>query len=48
VEPLDGRPSTFGMTKTSKYIVVVWEEVKDRPWTVRVTTAYEVQRPTRR
>jgi uncharacterized DUF497 family protein len=43
-----GRSSTFGMTKTSKYIIVVWEEVKDRPWTVRVTTAYEVPRPTRR
>ena len=43
-----GRSSTFGMTKTSKYIIVVWEEVKDQPWTVRVTTAYEVRRPTRR
>jgi uncharacterized DUF497 family protein len=40
-----GRSSTFGMTKTSKYIIVVWDKVKDRPWTVRVTTAYEVPRP---
>ena len=43
-----GRPSTFGMTKTSKYIIVVWDDVKDEPWTVRVTTAYEVERPKRR
>ncbi len=43
-----GRSSTFGMTKTAKYIIVVWEQHKDRPWTVRVTTAYEVPRPDRR
>ncbi len=36
-----GRSSTFGMTRTAKYIIVVWEQVKERPWTVRVKTAYE-------
>jgi hypothetical protein len=29
------------MTKTSRYIIVVWEQVKERPWTVRVKTAYD-------
>jgi uncharacterized DUF497 family protein len=43
-----GRCSTFGMTKTSKYIIVVYEQVKDRPWTIRVTTSYSVPRPKRR
>jgi uncharacterized DUF497 family protein len=43
-----GRSSTFGMTKTSKYIIVVWVPVRDQPWTVRVVTAYEVPRPNRR
>ena len=43
-----GRSTTFGMTKTSKYVIVVWDQVKDQPWTVRVATAYEVPRPNRR
>ena len=42
-----GRVMTFGMTKTSRYIAVVWEERAGKPWTVRVTTAYEVPRPDR-
>ena len=43
-----GRPTTFGMTKTSKYIAVAWVEVAKRPLTKRVITAYEVPRPSRR
>jgi uncharacterized DUF497 family protein len=36
-----GRPITFGMTNTGRYIAVVWENVDDDPWTVYVVTAYE-------
>ncbi len=43
-----GRSTTYGMSKTSKYIIVVWDQIKERPWTVRVTTASEVPRPSRR
>jgi uncharacterized DUF497 family protein len=43
-----GRSTTYGMTKTSRYIIVVWEQVKERPWTVRVKTAYDLPRPSRR
>lgn len=31
------------MTHTGRYIAVVWENVDDDPWTVRVVTAYEVE-----
>lgn len=43
-----GLPAVFGTTKTGKYIFVVYEQVKDRPWTIRVKTAYPVSRPKRR
>jgi uncharacterized DUF497 family protein len=43
-----GRSTTYGMTKTSRYIIVVWEQVKERPWTVRVKTTYDLPRPSRR
>ena len=43
-----GRSVMFGRTRTAKYIMVVFEQHQERPWTVRVTTAYEVPRPRRR
>ncbi len=43
-----GRPCVFGTTKAGQYIVVIYDHVKDKPWTVRVTTAYPVPRPKRR
>lgn len=43
-----GLPAVFGMTMTGKYIVVIYEHRKDKPWTVRVKTAYPVPRPKRR
>ena len=43
-----GRGVMFGRTKTSKYILVAFDQHGEKPWTVRVTTAYEVPRPRRR
>lgn len=42
-----GRSATIGMTRTSKYIIAIWDQVKDKPWTVRVATAYVIPRPKR-
>jgi uncharacterized DUF497 family protein len=36
-----GRPLTFGMTDTGRYIAVVWEHVDDDPLTIYPLTAYE-------
>jgi hypothetical protein len=36
-----GRPLTFGMTDTGRYIAVVWEHVDDEPLTLYPLTAYE-------
>ena len=49
VSESSGLPVTFGMTKTTpaRYIIVVWEELRPVPRTVRVKTAYDVPRPNR-
>ena len=38
-----GRPIRFGSTKAGRYLAVVYEQRQDEPWTVRVTTAYDVE-----
>jgi hypothetical protein len=43
-----GRPSTFGWTKTGKYILVIWELVENDPLTIIPVTAYEVPPPRRK
>jgi hypothetical protein len=40
-----GEPTTFGWTRTGKYLAVVVEEVLEDPVTVRPVTAYEVPPP---
>jgi uncharacterized DUF497 family protein len=42
-----GRTVVFGMTRTGRYIAVVFVTLQDSPWTVRVITAYDVPRPRR-
>jgi hypothetical protein len=42
-----GRPITFGLTYTDRFIAVIWETVCDDPKMIRVRTAYEVE-PKRR
>jgi uncharacterized DUF497 family protein len=37
--------TTFGSTRTGKFLAVVWSAVGDDPLTVTVITAYEVPRP---
>jgi len=37
-----GRPATFGWTRTGRYIIVIWENVDDDPWTIYPVTAFEV------
>jgi hypothetical protein len=40
-----GRPATFGWTSTGKYIIVIWDNVHDDPWTIYPVTSYEVPPP---
>ena len=37
-----GNPSTFGWTRTGRFILVVWEHVEDDPRTIKPITAYDV------
>ena len=39
-----GRPGVQGKTKTSKWIIVFWEQHRAEPWTIRVITSDEVPR----
>jgi hypothetical protein len=40
-----GNPVTFGFTETGRYIIVVWEHIRDDPLTIYPITAYDVPPP---
>ena len=40
-----GQPATFGYTRDSRYLIVIWEHIFDDPLTVYPVTAYDVPEP---
>jgi len=40
-----GRSCKFGRTRTGKYIIVIWDEVRSDPLMIYPVTAYEVAEP---